>query len=169
VLVGASSDKVPLVEYTQPNKDAYTRITASVRTGRIDFSSIDPKYAAMRKVLRRIIVKAKPTHAAFGTLALSWYPDDRSSEGSSINLTFHSRHDPDNGAYQVRVVDLHSAPASHTYHHTIKGFTPNIGHDFTIQAVSGTGVGYNSTVDIQQITLEAETIAPDVEVDSNES
>lgn len=148
----------PRVFYTQDNVEdviEFQPLTPTLQTGRIDWSDVDPKFADIQKILRRITVKAKPTTKDTANVVVSWWADGNTSLSSSETLVFNDTHNPDKkgspapetATYQVRSIEVSSAPTN----------VNNYGTDFTVKIV-----GNSESVDILGITLECEIITDDI-------
>lgn len=146
-----SAQSNPILSYTQDNMPDWIGATPTLQTGRIDWSDVDPKLTDINKILRRITVRAKPSIPSpnGAGVTVTWWADGNTANVGTATLVFNDTHnptDPLGAKYQVRSVELQSAPSS----------VFNYGKDFAVKIERN--VGGADTVDILGVSIECDTV-----------
>jgi photosystem II stability/assembly factor-like uncharacterized protein len=154
----------PYILYTQDSTTDIDGFTSQVTTGRINLSDIDPRYAHIRKKLKRIYLVARPRFGEVATVYVDWWPDGRAALKQRQTLTFNDQHAPIYNVpsspaapeYQYREIEVSSPYQTGTG--GVAQYASNYGHDFTIR-IQTVNPSY---IDLYQLAVEFEMATPDV-------
>lgn len=146
----------PTIHFTNTAVNDADGFTSIVTTGRCNLSDADPRYAHIRKKLKRIFLMAKPKNTGTATVYVSWYPDGRTSAMQTQTLTFDNAHDPNNSHYQYREIEVSSPYQTNTSGGSVDA--SSYGHDFTVSVTTYSP----SYIDLYQLAVEFEMATPDV-------